>query len=182
MASGVYAIVNTVNGKRYVGSSRDIAIRWRGHKADLKRGAHHSRILQSAWNKYGRDAFMIITLEEVEVDRLLLVEQEYLDREIGEYNASSDAANPPSWKGRKQSTVHISRRTVGMTGRKFSPETIQKMRDAQQRRANEGRMPSGAKQSDAVRRGWAHASPEARRARTLPMLRAIGRSHCGDNI
>lgn len=38
MTSGVYAIVNTVSGKAYVGSSFNIERRWNGRQWALNRG------------------------------------------------------------------------------------------------------------------------------------------------
>lgn len=57
MNSGVYEIVNLVNGKRYVGSSVHMPARWTAHQRLLRRGGHHSLKLQRAWNKYGAGAF-----------------------------------------------------------------------------------------------------------------------------
>ena len=37
---GIYAIVNTANGRRYIGSSADLARRWKVHRKDLERGTH----------------------------------------------------------------------------------------------------------------------------------------------
>ena len=61
--SGIYAIVNTVNGKRYVGSAKRFRTRWNAHRAALNKGLHHSRHLQSAWNKYGAEAFVFTIIE-----------------------------------------------------------------------------------------------------------------------
>ena len=43
---GVYVIRNLVNGKVYVGSSKDILCRFNGHKACLRRNAHANKFLQ----------------------------------------------------------------------------------------------------------------------------------------
>ncbi len=63
MPSGVYVITNTLDGKRYVGVSRDIESRWVGHKSDLRCGKHHSVLLQQAWTELGEDAFTFEVLE-----------------------------------------------------------------------------------------------------------------------
>ena len=57
MPSGVYVITNTRDSKRYVGVSADIESRWGGHRSDLRRGKHHSTLMQQAWNEFGEDAF-----------------------------------------------------------------------------------------------------------------------------
>ena len=55
--SGIYKIVNTVNGKKYVGSAVDIKRRWQAHKLRLRKNNHHSPKLQNAWNKHGESSF-----------------------------------------------------------------------------------------------------------------------------
>jgi len=53
----VYSIENTVNSHRYVGSTTNYKSRWQTHRSTLRRGKHHSFILQKAWDKYGEKAF-----------------------------------------------------------------------------------------------------------------------------
>lgn len=60
---GIYKIENKVNGKVYVGQSKDIEKRWKEHKAMLKKNNHHSIKLQRAWNKYGADNFDFSVIE-----------------------------------------------------------------------------------------------------------------------
>jgi len=62
--SGIYKIINKVNGKYYIGSSNDIKGRWSEHKNDLKANRHDNDYLQKSWNKYGEENF------EFEVDLL----------------------------------------------------------------------------------------------------------------
>lgn len=61
--SGVYALLCSSNGKFYVGSSFDIALRLRTHLKDLRKKKHCNRKLQSAWNKYGSAEFSFYILE-----------------------------------------------------------------------------------------------------------------------
>jgi len=63
--SGVYQILNVINGKRYIGSSKDILSRWRKHKQELQKRIHHSIHLQRAWNRYGEKSFVFEILESV---------------------------------------------------------------------------------------------------------------------
>jgi len=53
----VYAITNTVNGGSYIGSTTNLASRWKTHRYLLRKGKHHSFILQKAWDKYGETSF-----------------------------------------------------------------------------------------------------------------------------
>jgi group I intron endonuclease len=82
--SGIYKIINKVNGKYYVGSSNDIegiGGRWYNHKYHLKKKNHKNYHLQNAWNKYGEGVFDFITIEECSPDFQILTstEQKYLD-------------------------------------------------------------------------------------------------------
>jgi group I intron endonuclease len=87
MTSGVYAIVNKENGKRYIGSSICIERRWREHLRNLRHNKHHSSYLQNAWNKYKEYNFDFVIIQECPVKSLTMCEQFYLDEEVpSEYN------------------------------------------------------------------------------------------------
>jgi group I intron endonuclease len=75
LSSGVYKILCAQTGRCYVGSAVDVMGRWYRHVSSLKKGAHHSPKLQSAWNKYGAESFSLVVLETV-ADRRALVERE----------------------------------------------------------------------------------------------------------
>lgn len=79
MATGVYAIENTVNGMIYVGGAADIDRRWIQHKSHLRHQRHINRNLQASWNEYGASAFKLSILEVCEMGLLVDREQHYLD-------------------------------------------------------------------------------------------------------
>lgn len=98
-AAGIYAIVNTLNGHRYVGQAKKMNTRVRSHVRALDKGTHRTsedRRLQNAWNEFGREAFEIVVLEivsdnsaatsyHVRPDNLSLAEHFYIN-ERSEYN------------------------------------------------------------------------------------------------
>lgn len=73
MTAGVYAIVNMVNGTRYIGSTKKSAAhRFMTHRRLLRSGKHPNHSLQAAWVEHGEDAFIIEALESVDPDDRLL--------------------------------------------------------------------------------------------------------------
>lgn len=91
--SGIYQIINKVNGKSYIGSSIRLNKRWKRHLTDLKCNVHHSLALQRAFHKYGSDNFEFNVLENCEEVLLLEREQYYLDNLKPEYNICNTAGN-----------------------------------------------------------------------------------------
>lgn len=75
----VYAIINNVNGKLYIGSAKDLRRRFWHHKSDLKLGKHASQKLQRAWDKYGENSFSVVVLMPSLVNELLQYEQMFID-------------------------------------------------------------------------------------------------------
>jgi len=65
MTPGIYSILNTQNGKRYVGRSKNMEARWRGHERSLVAGSHCNNHLQRSWNLYGSSTFQFEILEVV---------------------------------------------------------------------------------------------------------------------
>lgn len=66
MEQGIYMILNIINNKCYVGSTKNFNERKRGHLSKLRSNKHHNDYLQSSYNKYGEKSFAFIPLEEVE--------------------------------------------------------------------------------------------------------------------
>lgn len=91
--TGIYKILNTVNGKFYVGSSVQIESRIFKHLAQLRKGKHNNWHLQSAYTLDGEDAFDFILLEGCDRADLLTREQHYMDTLEPEYNICRIAGN-----------------------------------------------------------------------------------------
>lgn len=83
---GIYEIFNLENGKRYVGSSKDLYNRLHEHLHNLNNNKAHNKHFQYSWNKHGEDSFIYGILEycdeEVRFDR----EQHYINSLEPEYN------------------------------------------------------------------------------------------------
>lgn len=82
MNCGIYEIRNTVNGRRYVGSSKGLTKRFEDHKGMLRRGKHHNLPLQRAWAKYGAESFVFNILAFLELSDVVATEQRLLDLEF----------------------------------------------------------------------------------------------------
>lgn len=125
--SGVYSIVNVLNGHRYIGSSMDIHRRLATHRSKLRTGKHNNEHLLRAYNKYGEDKFKVQILETCDKVRetLLFIEQKYLDLKP-EYNIST-FANRPDSTGRI-CPIHVKEMLrQRRIGKKLSEETKKKI-------------------------------------------------------
>lgn len=81
MTCGIYQIVNNINGKGYVGQSRNIEKRWLAHKESKE-----SYPLYKAFRKYGVENFTFQILEECSSEELNEKEKFYIKTEHSEYN------------------------------------------------------------------------------------------------
>ena len=124
---GIYLIINSENGKIYIGSSIDIEGRFYEHCYHLNLGNHKNPKLQAAWNFYGADAFHFCIVEECSLENLLSVEQAWLDGSFGEncYNVSPTAGNTFGKACSKETKLKISEANKG---RKRTNEVKTKMK------------------------------------------------------
>lgn len=118
--SGCYVIENKLNGHRYVGSSVNVPVRLAWHRRLLKHDKHHSRHLQRAWNKYGRDAFDFIFLMICDKSKLLHYEQKLIDAWNPEYNVCRFAGNT---LGKKHTPEAKKKMSLSRIGKHPSEET-----------------------------------------------------------
>lgn len=154
--SGIYAIINIINDKHYIGSAINLKIRRRIHTNELKRNDHANSKLQNAWNKYWQYDFIFIILEYCNKEELIKREQWWIDNLKPEYNIAPMAGNQLGYrhteatkvklsliqkipnpikgkrvsealKGRKQTLQHIENMVNGRKGYKHSEETKRKI-------------------------------------------------------
>jgi len=122
MSAVVYKITHVASGKSYVGSTCQLLRRWSLHRKALRVGKHHSRHLQSAWNKYGEDAFIFEVIEIVDdVGNLIVREQAWInDLKAWRdgYNVSPTAGSPRGVKHTAETRAKVS---AAGTGRTLSP-------------------------------------------------------------
>jgi len=154
---GIYKIVNTSNGRTYIGSSIDLNARWRNHLSKLKNNKHCNSFLQNDFNKCQVSDFLYVILETCKEDDLIVKEQSYIDlnydNQIHCYNLRRRAESNRGWKHaaetkkrmrqarkeNKPSQSCIDASILARTGTKASKETCQKMSDYQKNRTEEHR-------------------------------------------
>lgn len=115
--TGVYAIINTINGHIYIGGTTQVfSRRWYDHKVKLNKGQHGNKYLQRAWKRYGEESFDFCVLERLEeVDDIFYTEQAYLDTHYGEgcYNIAKDVFNPMTNRTHDEATRKLISEKVG---------------------------------------------------------------------
>ncbi|MEP0873361.1 GIY-YIG nuclease family protein [Trichocoleus desertorum AS-A10] len=137
--NGVYAIHCKVNDFIYVGSAagrRGFRGRLWNHLHHLRKGTHHSRVLQGHYKKYGEDAFEFHILEFCSPAECLQREQGWIDiRGVGyenkSYNTGPVAGSQLGCKRSPESCKRIGRVHIGhkrRVGAIVSEETRAKLR------------------------------------------------------
>jgi group I intron endonuclease len=145
--SGIYQIVNRVNGKVYIGSAVDTKTRWQKHRYELNRQNHGNIHLQRAWQEYGADAFEFSVVEQVaDPNDLITREQFWLDRQCAAHHGYNICREAGSTLGRAHSDETKAKIGAKSKGKiitaetralisahsrhlKPSPETIEKLRE-----------------------------------------------------
>ena len=133
----IYAIENIHNGKMYIGSTKNYVFRWRAHKTTLRKGIHHSFVLQRAWEKYGESSFVFKLLLICSKDTRYFYEQALM--KLQSYNilrTANECLVRGGWKhsdefkakmskihkGKSLSAEHREKLSVSVTGRKYNDE------------------------------------------------------------
>ncbi len=91
MQSGIYRIRNTINGKVYIGSTKNFTKRWKQHVRMLSKNAHCNIILQRSYNIHGADSFVYEIIELVPYENPKITERE--DYYISLYDSKKTGYN-----------------------------------------------------------------------------------------
>lgn len=93
---GIYSITNTINNKKYIGSTaKSFNSRWKKHITNLKNGGHASHHLQNSWNKYGEENFEFKIEEVVDsLENLLNLERDYITKYDSYNNGYNENPDP----------------------------------------------------------------------------------------
>lgn len=85
--SGIYQIICVPNNKFYIGKTNNYSLRRRKHLSLLRHNKHFNPNLQASFNKYNEESFYWELFHpESDLNRLTLIEQEYLDNHINNPN------------------------------------------------------------------------------------------------
>lgn len=72
----IYQIVNSINGKVYIGETIKGELRWQEHLRELRGNRHPNPNLQVDFNKIGEDAFEWSIIQEFPKDKEMLKQEE----------------------------------------------------------------------------------------------------------
>ena len=133
--AGIYRIQHRDSDAQYVGSSANIIDRFRRHRALLNRSTHHCAHLQSAWLKYGQDAFEFQIIEIVSVETRSHLKPFLFEREQFWFRAVAGRTyNAAPIAGSSLGVVHSAKTREKVSqanrGRFVSAATREKMRRA----------------------------------------------------
>jgi len=142
MNSGIYYILNKINQKRYIGSTRDFNLRKNEHWSKLRNNKHTNLHLQNSWNLHGEENFKFHALLMCEKKILLEQEKYWIEKyETSDKKKGYNIEKDPICRSKSKST----REKISNTwkekyskgyvhpnkGKKFGPEVIKNMRKAQ---------------------------------------------------
>ena len=78
--AGIYCLINKINGKRYIGSSKHLKERLLEHLTQLESHTHSNKELQEAFDTDGLDMCVVEYIEDAEDREAILdCEQKWID-------------------------------------------------------------------------------------------------------
>jgi len=107
----------------YIGSSINVKKRWNHHLNDLRNNVHHSIKLQRHYNKYGESDLEFIILVGCDKDRIIEMEQYFLDACNPYFNCCPTAGTCTNMV---RSQAAIDKQRKSMLGKKWTVEARQR--------------------------------------------------------
>ncbi len=132
----IYKIICLVNNKYYVGSTVNIIRRETQHFYSLKKGTHHCKPLQMAYNKYGKQNFkfeIIYTFKFIIKSEIFEIEQKYIDSKDSKFNTYMIAGSPLGSNPGPLSKERRMKISVAKKGKKLSTQHKIKLSNAAKR-------------------------------------------------
>lgn len=93
--SGIYRILNKINGNCYIGSSLNVEKRYKHHLSTLRHNSSRCSILQKAFNKYGEDNFEFQVILCCKPECRLYYEQQLIRELNSQYNVFTNVSDSP---------------------------------------------------------------------------------------
>lgn len=128
---GIYKITNLLNGKSYIGQSKNIENRWRNHRWRYKYKEREHLFLYQAMRRYGIENFSFEVLEECNEEDLDALEIKYIEQ----YRSFPDGYNMTGGgnghRGRPMTPEGKAALLKALTGRPCSEETRRRISEAQ---------------------------------------------------
>ena len=112
--SGIYMWKNSINGKRYIGSSENLNRRFKEYFNIYYLLKNNSMYICNSLIKHGYSNFSLIILEYCEPSKCLIREKHYWDLFNPEYNLAKDPTAP--FSGRKHSDKTKTKMSDALTG------------------------------------------------------------------
>lgn len=118
-SSGVYCFEHLPSGRKYIGSSVNLKLRFKEHIRDLNAKKHHNQRLQKVWREDGASAFKLSVLLYCDPKHVLFYEQRALDGAGKKFNVCLIAGNTAGVKASAETKAKLSAK---FKGRVFSDE------------------------------------------------------------
>lgn len=93
--SGIYRILNKINGNCYIGSSLNVEKRYKHHLSTLRHNSSRCSILQKAFNKYGEDNFEFQVILCCKPEYRLYYEQQLIRELNSQYDVFTNVSDSP---------------------------------------------------------------------------------------
>jgi group I intron endonuclease len=197
--SGIYKIINKLNGKIYIGSTINFRLRKNLHFSRLERNVHENKHIQNAYNKYGKENLNFKILFICNKELLTFFEQIVIDKLKPEYNICKKADRPNPRIYTEDMKIKVSKEHKGKIisndtrkkiseshlGKKLSKEHIENIRishighsTSNKQKETVSKVMTGNTYNAKIYKGL--ISPEGIKYRNIFNLSKFCREHCLD--